>query len=188
MEGKLVSSIADVATCRDQSILGENLQLISDGKMQLRTLAMKELTENHTGFYLKTVLDEVIEQHGIKSNQIYSLTADNGTKMLKCVRLFSEEDVTGKTANVEQPSCSSWQSDAALVSDEGNSGTVNRINVEVFLSNLSSSHTSTAQAGSIWKGIGCAAHTLELAIEGVLKQGCQTRGSQSLSMRPAKRF
>ena len=90
--------------------------------------------------------------------------------MLKYVRLFSEEDVTERTGNAEQPSCSSWQSDAEkLSSDENNSGTVNRINVEVFLGNLSSSHTSTAQAGNIWKGIRCAAHTLQLAVEDALK-------------------
>ena len=58
--------------------------------------------------------------------------------MLKCVRLFSEVEVTEKTANVEQPSCSSWQSEAKeLVSDKDDSGTVNRINVEIFLSYLS---------------------------------------------------
>ena len=51
VEGKLVSLKADVATCRDRFILGSNLQIISDGKIQLRTLAMKELKENHTGFY-----------------------------------------------------------------------------------------------------------------------------------------
>ena len=35
---------------------------MSDGKVQILTLAMKELKKNHTDFYLKTVLDEVIEQ------------------------------------------------------------------------------------------------------------------------------
>ena len=91
--------------------------------------------------------------------------------MLKCVRLFSEVDVTEKTANVEHPSCSSWQSDAEeLVSDKDDSGTVNRINVEVFLGDLSSSHTSTAQAGNIWKGVRCPAQTLYLAVEDALKE------------------
>ena len=61
MEGKLVSLKADVATCRDRSILGVNLQFISDGKIQLRILAMKALKENYIGFYLKTVFDEIIE-------------------------------------------------------------------------------------------------------------------------------
>ena len=60
---KLVSLKADVATCRNRSIHGVNLQFISDGKVQLRTLAMKELKNNHTGLYLKTVLDKVIEQY-----------------------------------------------------------------------------------------------------------------------------
>ena len=81
--------------------------------------------------------------------------------MLKCVRLFSEEDATKRTANVEQPRCSSRQSDVEkLVSDEDHSGTVSRINIEVFFGDLSSLHTSTAQAGNIWKNVRCAAHTL----------------------------
>ena len=73
---------------------------------------MKELKKNYTDFYLKTVLDEAIEQYEIKSNQICSIATDNGANMLKCVCLFSEEDVTKRTGNAEQPSCSSWQSDA----------------------------------------------------------------------------
>ena len=109
--------------------------------------------------------------NGIKSNQIYSITTDNGANMLKCVRLFSEEDVTERIGSAEQPSCSSWQSDAEeLSSDEDDSGTVNCINVEVFLGNLSSSHASTAQAGNMWKGFRCAAHTLQLAVEDALKK------------------
>ena len=69
--------------------------------------------------------------------------------MLKCLLLFSKEDVTKRTDNVEQPSCGSWQSDAEeLVSDEHDSGSVDRINFEVFLGDLSSSHTSTVQQGN----------------------------------------
>ena len=47
-----MSSKTDVAMCRDQSILGVNLQFISDGEIQLRTFAMKELKENHTNILL----------------------------------------------------------------------------------------------------------------------------------------
>ena len=122
---------------------------------------MKELKKNPTGFYLKTVFDEVIEQYGIKSNQNYCITTDNGANILKCVCRFSEEDVIERTGNAEQPSCSSWQSNAEeLSSDEDDSSTVNCINVEVFLGNLSFSHTSTVQAGNVWKGVRCAAHIL----------------------------
>ena len=91
--------------------------------------------------------------------------------MLKCVRLFSEEDVTERTGNAEQPSCSSWQSVAKeFSSDEDDSGNVDCINVKVFLGNLSSSHTSTPQAGNMWKGVRCAAYTLQLAVEDPLKK------------------
>ena len=65
---------------------------------------------------------------------------------------------------------SSRQTDAEeLVSDEDDSGTVNRINVEVFLGNFPA-HTSAARARNIWKGVRCAAHTLQLAIEDALKE------------------
>ena len=50
VEHRLVSLKADGATCRDRFIFGVNLQFISDGKVQLRTLAMKEPKKNHTGF------------------------------------------------------------------------------------------------------------------------------------------
>ena len=68
VEHRLVSLKANIVTCRDRSMLGVNLQFISDGKVQLRTLEMKVLKKNHAGFYLKTVFDEVIEQYGIKNN------------------------------------------------------------------------------------------------------------------------
>ena len=170
MGGKFVPLNVDVATCRDRPILGVNLLSKSDGKIQLSTLAMKELTENHPGLHLITVLDEVIKQYEIKSNQIYSLRDDNGANMLKCVRLFSEEDITKRTVNVEQSSCSSWQNDAQLVNDKDDSETVNRINVEVFLGNLSFWLTITAQAENIRKFVRCAAHTQELAIKDALKE------------------
>ena len=54
--------------------------------------------------------------------------------MLKCVRLFSEEGVTEKTGNAEQPSCSSWQSDAKeLSSDEYDWGIVIAKTLKFFL-------------------------------------------------------
>ena len=80
------------------------------------------------GFLQKIPVIE--QQYGIKSNQIYNLTTDNSANLLKCVLLFSEKNVTERTANVEHPSCSSWQSDAELVSDEDDSGTVNRIKLK----------------------------------------------------------
>ena len=44
VEGELVSLKADIATCRNRSILSVNLQFISDGKMQLCTLTRKIIT------------------------------------------------------------------------------------------------------------------------------------------------
>ena len=47
-------------------------------------------------------------------------------------------------------------------------------NVEVFLGDFSSSHTSTAQAANICKGVRRAAHILHLAVEDALRPGLPT--------------
>ena len=88
VKGKLASLKADVATCRDRSILGVNLQYISDGRNTITHFSKKELKKNYSGFYLRTVLDKVIEQYGIKSYQIYSLTTYNGASMLNVYASF----------------------------------------------------------------------------------------------------
>ena len=70
---KLVSLKADVAPCRDRPILGVSLQFMSDGKIQLSTLAIKELKENHSGFYSKTVLMKSLNNMELKAIKFIAL-------------------------------------------------------------------------------------------------------------------
>ena len=45
---KFISLKIDIATRMDRAILGINIQLIKNGKLTLRTIAMKELIQSHT--------------------------------------------------------------------------------------------------------------------------------------------
>ena len=77
----------------DRAILGINIQLIKNGKLTLKTIAMKELTHRHTDEYIKNTVAEVLEQCRISVSQIYTVTTDNGVNMLKSVKLLSNEQL-----------------------------------------------------------------------------------------------
>ena len=58
---KFTSLKIDIATRIDRAILGINIQLIKNGKLTLRTIAMKDLTHRHMAEYNKNTLAEVLE-------------------------------------------------------------------------------------------------------------------------------
>ena len=59
---KFISLKIDIATRMDRAILGINIQLIKNGNLTLRTIAMNELTHRYTTEYIKNTVAEVLEQ------------------------------------------------------------------------------------------------------------------------------
>ncbi|KYN12696.1 hypothetical protein ALC57_15136 [Trachymyrmex cornetzi] len=88
----ILISLKIAVTRLDRSFLGVNIQYIKGTKIILRTLALKELQEKHTGEYIKTILKNVCFSFNISLDQIYSITTDNGANMLKAVRILTYED------------------------------------------------------------------------------------------------
>ena len=80
---KFISFKIDIATQMDRAVLGTNIQLIKNGQLTLRTIAMNELTHHHTAEYIKNTVAEVLEQYEISVSQIYTVTTDNGAKHAK---------------------------------------------------------------------------------------------------------
>lgn len=85
----------DSATCRDRSVLGINVQYASGVRIVLRTLAVRELTERHTGTYISSVVQEVLAEYKVSLKQVYSITADNGANMQKAVKVLSDMQAIG---------------------------------------------------------------------------------------------
>lgn len=91
-KNQMISLKMDTATRLDRSVLGINVQIILHDKIEIYTLAMKELTDKATGEMLKNVLENVLSDFQIKKKQIYCITTDNGRNMLKAVETFSSKD------------------------------------------------------------------------------------------------
>lgn len=71
---------------------GVNAQFIEKDKIVLRTLAVAELFERHTGQYLKDTIIAILQKYNISTEQIYTCTTDNGRNMLKCISLINEDE------------------------------------------------------------------------------------------------
>ena len=59
LKGKLLPIKMDIVKKRDRSVLGVNVQFVKNDELIIKTLAMKDLTERHTGNYTLNVLKEI---------------------------------------------------------------------------------------------------------------------------------
>lgn len=81
----------DIATRNNRSFLGVNVQFIADLQLQIRTLAIKVLEDRHTSENLRTVMKNFLKDYNFPLKGVYSCTTDNGSNMVKLVKILSEE-------------------------------------------------------------------------------------------------
>jgi hypothetical protein len=58
--------------------------------MILCTLGVKEILVRHTGVNLKQLVMDIARLYGLDRNQVYSVTTDNGSNMVKTVQLMND--------------------------------------------------------------------------------------------------
>ena len=176
---KFISLKIDIATRMDRAILGINIQLIKNGKLTLRTIAMKELTHRHTAEYIKNAVADVLEQYEISISQIYTVTTDNGANMLKSVKLLSNEQLKENAfADEDSPGTSQAASSNSDVendvySDEDSECEAtdsSAFNIEILLESLAAFDFVESTSRPMLRGLRCAAYTLQLAVDDALKQ------------------
>ncbi|KZR98395.1 Zinc finger BED domain-containing-like protein, partial [Daphnia magna] len=100
----------------------------------------------HIGEHIKELILECIFSYGISANQIYSLTTDNNSNMIKSVQLFLDGDEEEKDIDFDELNINNDEEEKELVINE-----------------LSESIRDAV------RGFRCAAHTLQLAVLDVLK-------------------
>lgn len=66
-------------------------QICKNSVINLRNLRLVEIKDSHTGVHLKNVIFDICKKFGIGKSQIYTVTIDNGTNMVKAVDLMSKE-------------------------------------------------------------------------------------------------
>lgn len=160
IKNKLISLKIDSATRFDRSILGINIQYIKNKSICIKTLAMKELKQSHTGEYIKTITLSVLNEFGITPEQVYSITTDNGANMLKAVQLFNPdqtnlididdeieiENLVTDTHSLDDNSSVDWDGEIVAIDAECD----DIIFPECNIGNVNS--------------VRCAVHTLQLAV------------------------
>ncbi|XP_068172121.1 zinc finger BED domain-containing protein 4-like [Antennarius striatus] len=149
LNGRLLMLKIDIATCRDRSVLGINVQYACGECIVLRTLAVRELNERHTGSYISSVVQEVLTEYKVSLKQIYSITADNGANMQKAVRTLSDTQANESIDEDDESDVDAEPSDEYQVDPL----------VEI----------DSVVQGRVLRSVRCSAHTLQLAVEDALK-------------------
>jgi hypothetical protein len=100
LEGRIVSLKADIVSKYGQSVLGLNVQFVGDGELKIRTLGMVSLEERHTGEYIAEIVQKTIERFGLKVEQIYTFTTDNGANMLAAASILEKIQIENLASKI----------------------------------------------------------------------------------------
>lgn len=114
LKGRYFSIKLDLATRLGRSVFGVNLQFIINGKIHIRTISMQECFDSHTSQNLLLWLERILEAYQIDVSQVYRITGDNGSNVVKTGHLFAE-----KAANeTESEADSDSESDIDSLADD----------------------------------------------------------------------
>lgn len=176
VKGRFVSIMMDIATRHNRSILGINVQYMIDDVIAIRTLGMDHITSRHTSDVLTDRVLAVLEKYGIELHQIFAITTDNGSNMLKTTELMNEMHPVEAERRIESvlemldeslaAVSVQQQSDEADSSDEDESEDI----AKVYNANMEQMQDTIAHIIadsmilSFINAVSCAAHTLQLGI------------------------
>lgn len=117
--------------------------------------AVTELAERHTGIHLKEEVFRILDRLGIRPQQIYSMTIDNGSNMVKMASLMEKD--TLEEIELDDVG-SSGETDVGIFAEEEHDTIVEGMLDDMA---LIISHTSVT--------IRCGAHTVQLAVSDACK-------------------
>ena len=131
----------------------------------------------HKAEYIKNTVAEILEQYETSVSQIYTATTDNGANMLKSVKLLSNEQLKENafadenSPGTSQAASSNSDVENDVYSDEGSECEAtdsSAFNIEILLKNLAAFDFVESTTRPMLRGLHCAAHTLQLAVDDAL--------------------
>lgn len=155
LRNRLFSLKLDAVTRLNRSVVGITIQYISNGRIETKTLAVIEVNEKQTPQMIKSFMTDTLEQFDLKSDQIYSITTDNGRNMLKAISLLNEslgceEMEYEEMENVE------------MENDQMGNEEMNNLEWDNELEVLQT--LNSRRSDYLISSIKCAAHTLQLVV------------------------
>lgn len=176
VKGRFVSIMMDIATRHNRSILGISVQYMLDDVIVIRTLGMDHITSRHTSDVLTDRVLAVLEKYGIELHQIFAITTDNGSNMVKTTELMNELHPVEAERRIESVLELLDESMAAVSvqqksdDDESSDEDESEDIAKVYDANMKQMQDTIANiiAGSMIRSfvnaVSCAAHTLQLGI------------------------
>lgn len=67
----------------------------------MRTLSVMEIKDRQTGVVLKKLVSDVLKEFGVKLNQVYAVTTDNGANIVLAVKLLNLENENATSAQID---------------------------------------------------------------------------------------
>jgi hypothetical protein len=160
----LFSLKIDIVTRLDRGFLGINAQTCRDGKIVLRCLGCVILTEKHTSKYIVEEIKKVLAKFGFDLKQIFSITYDNGRNMVRAGEILSED---AKECLMEDLTASNLHDTESIEIDKHNKSLDDEL--KEALKTLAGLTAVMDDAPMGINDLRCVAHTLQLAVEDVLK-------------------
>jgi hypothetical protein len=121
--------------------VGVNAQLILNKKIIIRTLGMVTMKDRQTSENIKIEVKNILSRYDLSLEHIYTITVDNGGNMVKCVQLIEDEVIEDTE-----------ESESVVLQDEANDELIEDSFENIQLPCMR-----------------CAAHTLQLAANIILK-------------------
>lgn len=124
-------------------------------------LGAVELSQRHTAFNLKMKVEEIYASFGIQSWQIYAVTVDNASNVVKAVDMMAEDQYTEPEEEEE------GNDEEAEEKEEEDKDSTTDEDVQHFKEVINEYESSLG--GPRLSLLRCAAHTLNLVVNDVLK-------------------
>ena len=152
---RLVCVKLDLCTRRGRHFLGVNVQSVINGKLKVVTASVKEMTKRATAEEIKSTMLTCLDKIGVQERQVYSLTTDNGSNVIKVGKLMQNG------AHVKEGNSEEILSDQEENSDEQVwDAAENTLDEAVNGVQLATNSVASMR---------CALHTLQLCVHDILK-------------------
>ncbi|CAG9791982.1 unnamed protein product [Diatraea saccharalis] len=163
VQNKMISLKLDSATCLERKFIGVNVQYIINGRIVVRNLGVLEVCDRQTSTFLKNTIEELLTDFRIGVDQIYCICTDNGSNMVKMVKLMGGAYIS------QYDNCTTEQEEFELMDEneesEEQSTEEEQVN-DIFHSVDVDVHNLINNEGTFKVRVMlCAAHTLQLAVK-----------------------
>lgn len=91
LHNNLICLEAYAATRLDRSFLGINVQLIAQGKLQLKVLMLLELNNPHSVELITSTMTITLQNFDMNMSHVLALTTNNGMNMACCSKLINRK-------------------------------------------------------------------------------------------------